>query len=105
MPVLAPPPTNACHKHACAIQRCLRDSNYDSRSCKWAVDALIACCKLYGQDSIHCAQISGGGSAGGSGSADGSGGGSTGGGSSGGSAGSAGGSEATEAQPSPPLLH
>jgi hypothetical protein len=56
MPVLQGPPNRACYKHTCAIQRCLADSNYDSRACAWAIDALKSCCRQpFAAGSLHCA--------------------------------------------------
>lgn len=56
MPVLQGPPNRACYKHTCAIQRCLSESNYDTRACQWAVDALKRCCEHdFAVGSIHCA--------------------------------------------------
>jgi len=56
MPVLQGTPSKACYKHTCIIQRCLRESNYDSKSCAWAVAALKKCCEMpHAVGSVHCA--------------------------------------------------
>ncbi|CDO52380.1 similar to Saccharomyces cerevisiae YMR194C-B CMC4 Protein that localizes to the mitochondrial intermembrane space via the Mia40p-Erv1p system [Geotrichum candidum] len=33
-----------CHAQACAIQGCLKKSNYNEARCTKAIDALYACC-------------------------------------------------------------
>ena len=56
MPVLQGPPNRACYRHTCAIQRCLADNNFDTKSCAWEINALKRCCEQpYAAGSIHCA--------------------------------------------------
>ncbi|KAK9474959.1 uncharacterized protein V1510DRAFT_360115 [Dipodascopsis tothii] len=50
-----------CHAEACAIQNCLRRTQYNERRCTAAIDALYACCKkMYEADgearAIACPQ-------------------------------------------------
>ncbi|KAK9463246.1 uncharacterized protein V1516DRAFT_667254 [Lipomyces oligophaga] len=47
MDVFDPPPASptVCHAEACAIQDCLRRTNYNESRCTAAIDALYACCK------------------------------------------------------------
>ncbi|KAK9387368.1 hypothetical protein V1515DRAFT_601606 [Lipomyces mesembrius] len=55
------PSPKACHAEACAIQDCLRRTNYNERRCTAAIDSLYACCKkMYAENpearAIACPQ-------------------------------------------------
>jgi hypothetical protein len=56
MPELRGRPGSACKKHACALQACLKKSQFDVAQCEWAVEALRACCREpRARGSLHCA--------------------------------------------------
>ncbi|KAK9383325.1 uncharacterized protein V2V93DRAFT_364849 [Kockiozyma suomiensis] len=46
-----PASPTTCHAEACAIQDCLRRSNYNEARCTSAIDMLYSCCKkMYDAD-------------------------------------------------------
>ncbi|GAQ81257.1 hypothetical protein KFL_000750250 [Klebsormidium nitens] len=49
----------ACHVEAFAVEKCLRDSDFDVRRCLDEVATLHACCGVHQYKSKHCAPMSG----------------------------------------------
>lgn len=49
-------PADACKRHACDLQRCLKRHSFDAAKCGAVVDALKACCAVDGRMgvSVHC---------------------------------------------------
>lgn len=56
MPTPPADDSDACKRHACALQRCLKRHSFDAAKCVAAVDALRACCAVGGRlgVSVHC---------------------------------------------------
>lgn len=46
-----------CKPHACNIQKCLKENNYQEQSCQQFIELLRDCCCKWGSASISCSGI------------------------------------------------
>ncbi|BET00035.1 C-x(9)-C motif containing 4 homolog (S. cerevisiae) [Nesidiocoris tenuis] len=50
-------PKDPCKPHACNIQKCLKENNFQEDKCLQFIEYLRECCVKFGPQSISCSGI------------------------------------------------
>lgn len=50
-------PKDPCKAHACKIQKCLHENNFQEDRCQKWIEYLRECCVIWGSASISCSGI------------------------------------------------